>query len=259
MLQAVKLGKKRGKQWVLKEINFTVKRGETLVILGPNGSGKSTLLECLTGAEQPDEGEIYWDGKKLSMYSLKEKARKMAVLTQESGHLDVHFIVEELVKMGRFPHQGKWPFPSEEDEKKAEWAMRDADVIHLRDRWLMHLSGGERQRVSLARILAQEAEWLILDEPTTFLDVQYQVLLLDLLKTWQRKKGFSLILVLHDMNLAAQIADQLLLLKEGTVQFMGPPHEVIRADRIEQVFGIRPIVIEHPQFGVPQILVQANL
>lgn len=259
MLKAVNLGKKRGDRWVLKEVNFTVERGETLVILGPNGSGKSTLLQCLTGAEQPDEGNIYWYGKELSMYSLKEKACMMAVLTQESGHLDAHFVVEELVQMGRFPHQGKWPFPTVEDDEKTELAMREADVIQFRDRWLMQLSGGERQRVSLARILAQEAEWLILDEPTTFLDVQYQILLLELLKTWQRKKDFSLILVLHDLNLAAQIADRLLLLKEGKVQIIGTPHEVIRAHWIENVFGIRPIVIEHPQFGVPQILVQAHL
>jgi len=257
MLEIINLGKKRGGRWVLKEIDLTVNRGETFVILGPNGSGKSTLLECLTGAEQPDEGKIYWDGKELSAYSLKEKARKMAVLTQETGHLDAHFQVEDLVRMGRFPHQGKWPLPTAEDEEITERAMREADVFRFRDRWLMQLSGGERQRVSLARILAQEANWLILDEPTTYLDIQYQVMILELLKKWQREKGLTLILVLHDVNLAAQVADRLLFLKDGRVQTIGTPDEVVSAKWIEKVYGIRPMIIPHPESGVPQVLIQA--
>ncbi|MBA4494818.1 heme ABC transporter ATP-binding protein [Paenactinomyces guangxiensis] len=257
MLSAKGLKKSYGERVILDRVDLRLERGECLGILGPNGSGKSTLVKLITGEERPDQGGIWLAEKELSAYSPKERAKKMAVLSQESIG-PVPYSVEDVVKMGRHPYQGSWPWLRPADNKIVQDVMKETDVFPLRDRFVSQLSGGERQRVAIAKAMAQEPELLVLDEPTTYLDIQYQLAILDLLKSWQERKQLAILIVLHDLNLAAQYCDRLLLLKEGRTVKAGKPEEVIQPAWIEEVYGVKPLVIYHPQLQVPQVFLQSN-
>jgi iron complex transport system ATP-binding protein len=257
MLTAKDLRKSYGNLRVLEGIHLQIKQGECLGIIGPNGSGKSTLVKLLVGEEQPDQGEVILEEKKLSRYSKKERAQKVAVLPQEGMPL-VPFTVEEVVRMGRHPYVGRWPWISEADQTIVEQVMVATGIDRYRGRLVEELSGGERQRVAIAKAMAQEPTLLVLDEPTTFLDIQYQLAILDLLYQWQREKSLTMITVLHDLNLAAQYCDRLLMMKEGKVVKVGLPHEVLQSDLIEEVYGVRPLIVSHPKLNVPQIFLQSQ-
>lgn len=256
MLVAKGLSKSYGDQKVLSQVDVRVNRGEFLVILGPNGSGKSTLLKLLVGEEPPGAGSVWLKGKELCHYSLKERAQTIAVLAQ-AGLKDVPFTVEEVVRLGRHPYLGKWPWLRSCDEEIVQRVMEETDVLAFKHRLVAELSGGERQRVAIAKAMAQDPELLVLDEPTTYLDLQYQLAILDLIKEWQQQKQQTVIAVLHDVNLAAQYGDRLLLLKEGKVVQAGSPEEMIQPQLIESVFGVKPLVIPHPTLQVPQVFLQS--
>lgn len=256
LLQAEQLSKRIGGRWILQGISLAVSPGEMIGILGPNGSGKSTLLSCLVGEKKADSGQVWLRGRLLTEISNKERAQIIAVLTQEQlGEID--FTVKGIVEMGRHPYLGRWPWLSEQDEQAVERVMRETDSLPLAERIFAQLSGGEKQRVSLARALAQEPSLLVLDEPTAYLDLKYQFALLNWVKHWQKESGLAVIIVLHDLNLAAQYCDRLLVLKEGRVVRQGTPQEVIVEEMIEEVYGMTPILLEHPLLGVPQMLLTA--
>ncbi|SEM90683.1 heme ABC transporter ATP-binding protein [Lihuaxuella thermophila] len=257
MLIAEGITKLYGGKKILDGIHLRLERGEFLGLLGPNGSGKSTLVKCLTGEERPDAGTIWLEGKELFSYSRKERAQKIAVLPQE-GMEPVPFTVEEVVMMGRYPYQGKWSWLEAADREMVNRVLQETGIDHLSGRFVHHLSGGERQRVALAKTMAQEPELLVLDEPTTYLDIRYQCHLLELIRSWQERKQLTVLIILHDINLAAQYCDRLLLLKEGKLVQSGKPEEVIQPTVIEEVYGVKPLVIRHPQLQVPQILLPSE-
>ncbi|MRG28303.1 heme ABC transporter ATP-binding protein [Laceyella tengchongensis] len=256
LLRAEGLGKRLGGRWVLHEISLEVASGEMVGIIGPNGSGKSTLLSCLVGEKKADTGQVWLRDRPLAEMGAKERARQIAVLAQEEVG-EIYFTVKGIVEMGRHPHLGHWPWLGERDERIVADVLRQTDSQHLAERIFAGLSGGEKQRVSLARALAQEPVLLVLDEPTAYLDLKYQFALLNWIKQWQASCGLTVIMVLHDLNLAAQYCDRLLVLKQGRIVRQGTPHEVIVPEMVEAVYGMSPIVVEHPLLGVPQVLLTA--
>ncbi|WP_426449195.1 ABC transporter ATP-binding protein [Paenibacillus sp. S-38] len=247
------LGKSFGARTVLQGIDLEVRAGEWLGILGPNGSGKSTLLHMLSGVETPDRGGIELEGRPLAGYSRRELARLLAVLPQDALP-PLGFTVREIVEMGRYPYQN-WLGDEKEDRSAlVERILSWLKLEELQERTVDALSGGERQRVALGRALAQEPKLLLLDEPTTFLDIGYQLEMLERIDRWKEECGMTVVSVLHDLNLASMFCDRLLLLHEGRIRGIGTPEEVLQPEGLEQVYGTRPYVLPHPDGGVPQIL-----
>ncbi|MBO8172341.1 MAG: ABC transporter ATP-binding protein [Bacillaceae bacterium] len=258
MLEARKIGKKWGEEWVLQDIRFSVKPGECLGIIGPNGSGKSTLLKVLSGAEKPDTGEVLLDHKPIRNYSNRKLAMKMAVLPQE-GLQPYPVTVYDTIMMGRYPYLKWYQHESGEDRRVVQDILEETSLTGLAYKTLDQLSGGERQRVAIARAMAQQPEIMMLDEPTTYLDIGYQLSILNGLKSWQRKKSATLIIVLHDLNLAVQYCDRILLMEKGRVYKWGSGRDVMDASTLQKIYGVRPVVIEHPDLKVPQIILQSGL
>jgi iron complex transport system ATP-binding protein len=235
---------------VLHDVTFDVRLGEILALLGPNASGKTTLLKNMAGLLQPNSGCVTIDGIDLKSLPHRERARAIAFVPQtEDTFLD--FSAEQTVLMGRAPYVGTWGFESAEDRAQARAAMERTDTWNLRERGLSELSGGERQRVILARALAQEAKLLLLDEPTSHLDVRYQKEILDLCAALNAENGLTVIMTLHDLNLAALYAHRLLLLKEGQIVRLGNPEDTLTAETISEVFGVPMKVAKDPKSGLP--------
>lgn len=238
---------------VLDAVSFTAGRGEFFMILGPNGAGKSSLLKLLAGIEKPRSGHIKVLGKALADYSVRDLAREVAMVAQQAP-MDFPFSVAETVLMGRSPHLGLLGLEGEKDFAIAEEAMRFTEVAHLGARRLDQLSGGERQRVMIARAICQGPKIILLDEPTTALDPAHQVRIMDLMERFRQEKGTTVIMVSHDLNLAAMYADRLLLLKEGKVVVIGSPGEVITPDFIGQSYDCELLIDENPLGGVPRVM-----
>lgn len=258
MIRAESLYKQYGEKPILEDISFTIKDREVLGIIGPNGSGKSTLLKLLSGIEAPASGQVYLAGKEVQSYSRKEIAKRVAVLQQEALPM-LGFTVREVVEMGRFPFQNWLGEDVIDVDLLIDSILDKMSLTALSDRHLEQLSGGERQRVGLAKTMAQSPHLLMLDEPTTYLDIGHQIQLLDRIRSWQLQEKMTVISVLHDLNLAALYCDRLLLLNEGRIEAIGTPHEIIKAELIEQVYGVRPIIMMHPSNGLPQIILDGKL
>jgi iron complex transport system ATP-binding protein len=242
-------------QPILKDVGFAVRRGELFGIIGPNGSGKSTLLKLLSGVESAEAGALELDGRAVKAYSRKELARWVAVLQQDALPA-IGFTVRDVVEMGRFPFQNWLGEEPEDQAQLLDEIMEKLALMHLAERTLEHLSGGERQRVALAKVMAQQPKLLLLDEPTTYLDIGYQVQMMDAVRRWQAEADLTVVAVLHDLNLAAQYCDRLLVLREGAVAQVGTPQEVMRRELIADVYGTEPIITAHPVSGAPQIMLQ---
>lgn len=257
IIEVDRLSKRFDNQPVLEEISFSVKRGECLGIIGPNGSGKSTLLKLLSGVESTTAGRIELNGKQIEQYNRKELAKWLAVLQQESLP-PIGFTVREVIEMGRFPFQNWLGEETTDFERLIDVILNKMGLDDLSDRHLEYLSGGERQRVALGKTMAQQPKLLMLDEPTTYLDIGHQVLLMDRIREWQLEEDLTVISVLHDLNLAALYCDRLLLLHNGRVVATGSPEDIIRTDLIEEVYGTAPIVMKHPVYGLPQIILQGD-
>ncbi|MCH5583367.1 ABC transporter ATP-binding protein [Shimazuella sp. AN120528] len=258
IIHAKEISKIFGSQIVLDSIDILVESNEWVSILGPNGSGKSTLLSCLAGSSKIDSGKIEIKGKDIYQYAGKDKAKIIAFLTQEALP-DMPNTVEEIVQMGRYPHQtSRLPWLQKQDMQVVEEAMVFTETISLRHRQMSQLSGGERQRVSMALALAQQPEILLLDEPTTYLDVYYQLAFFDLLKKWQKRNKTTIISVLHDLNLASLYSDRCLLLRDGKLIDAGEVTEILTLDNVKQTYGIEPIILKHPLKKVPQILLKGE-
>lgn len=255
MIEVNGLSKSFDGKTVLNELSFAVAAGETLGIIGPNGSGKSTLLKLISGVDAPDAGHIRLDGKPVQAYSRKELARWLAVLQQDALP-PVGFTVREVLEMGRFPFQNWLGDEPEDRSGLIDGIMEQLRLKPFASRSLEHLSGGERQRVALGKVMAQQPRLLLLDEPTTYLDIGYQMQMMDTVRRWQEEERLTVVAVLHDLNLAAQYCDRLLLVRGGRLVRIGTPWEVLERGLIMDVYETDPIVTSHPVSGVPQLLLQ---
>ncbi|OLO10456.1 ABC transporter [Chromohalobacter japonicus] len=235
---------------VLDGVDLTVAEGKLTVLLGANGSGKSTLLKTLARTLIPSAGQVCLDGKDIHRCNTREVAQRLGILPQGPVAPE-GLTVRQLVGMGRFPHQRLWRQDAEQDARAIREAMAYADVTEFAERSVDALSGGQRQRCWIAMVLAQETDLILLDEPTTFLDLKVQVDLLELLSRLAHEHGRTLLLVLHDLNLAAAYADQLVMMREGQIVTRGAPQEVFTATNLKHVFDLDAHVLEDPETGSP--------
>lgn len=248
MLDIESLSFNYGAAKVLDNITFSAEKGECIGILGPNGSGKSTLLKTLSRILDPTSGRVVLCGKELERYSTKELARSMAVVPQDTN-IDFDFTCLEVVLMGRNPHMRRFEIEGRKDADIAREAMMLTNTWHLRERPFVELSGGERQRVIIARALAQQPSVLLLDEPVSHLDINHQIEILDLVERLKKERGLVVIIILHDMNLAARYCDRLILLFNNSILATGGPDEVITQENIRKAFRANVMVKKHPVTG----------
>lgn len=238
---------------VLQDITFEMKKGQILGIIGPNGSGKTTLLRCVSKSLIPSNGTIFLDGKNVNTYSNVEYAKLLSVVPQISLFTP-GFSVFETVMLGRYPHLGMLQKESEEDYSIVNSVLEQVKITHLMTRDVSELSGGEKQLVAISLALAQEPKLLCLDEPTIHLDISMQYMIMNLCRELSRSKQLGILVVLHDLTLAAQYCDQLILLKNGQLQAKGSPKEVISSSIISETFGVEVIIGTDSSTGLQYIL-----
>ncbi len=244
--------------WTLNGLTFEVARGETLGIIGPNGSGKTSLLKLLAKILRPQEGTIHLFDAELGVLSQSAVARLVAYVPQDFQQI-FPFTIAEMVLMGRFPHHQNrqilsgFRWDTVEDIEQATQSMDMMDVAHLANRFISDVSGGERQRAIIARALAQEPSVLLLDEPMAFLDLNHQLEICRTLRRLNEECGLTVLVISHDLNLASQYCDRLLLMKEGQVARLGPPQDLIQPEVLEEVYGCRVLVDRHPDSGLPRV------
>lgn len=226
-----------GKNKILKDVTFQIQDGQITTIMGANGSGKSTLFSLMTKNLYPRKGKIFLHGKNIQNLVLKDFARKVSIVHQYNASSD-DITVERLVSFGRTPHMKMMQGRSDEDERLIQWAMEVTSIEKYRNREASRLSGGQRQRVWIAMALAQNTKILFLDEPTTYLDIRYQIEILELVKKLNQEFGITIIMVLHDINQAIYFSDKVIGLKDGLVAVQGNPQDVINRESIKQLYGI---------------------
>ncbi|HXT37658.1 MAG TPA: heme ABC transporter ATP-binding protein [Chloroflexota bacterium] len=241
-----------GDRVVLHGVDLTLVSGQMMALIGRNGSGKSTLLRCLAGALAPLAGEVVLEGAPLSRVERRTRARILAVVPQEL-RVPFPFSVREVVELGRAPYAGFLALPSSEDRLAVESALHATSLIEIAERPFQQLSGGEHQRVSLAMALAQQPRILLLDEPTTHLDIAHQMGFLHLVGRLCADQGLAVLAAIHDINLAALYFDRLAVLADGALVANGAPWDVITEQLVARAFGARVIVSQHPTQGVPQV------
>ncbi|BAZ41527.1 ABC transporter-related protein [Calothrix sp. NIES-4101] len=231
---------------IVENINLSLETGEWLSLVGANGSGKSTLLKLLSRILTPQQGYVLLDGKVIHTEPAQLIAQKLALLPQQQT-IPSGLTVRQLVSLGRTPHQPWWQWElNSQDREKVEAAIMQTRLDKLRDRSVENLSGGERQRAFLALALAQEPKVLLLDEPTTYLDINYQLQLLELLRELNQQQNLTIVTVLHELNLAARYSSRIALLKQGQLWDVGTPKQVLTNEAIAQVFGVESVIIETP-------------
>ena len=235
---------------VVKNLTADIPTGEITAIVGANASGKSTLLRALARLLRPSEGAVYLDGADICSLPTRSVAARLGLLPQ-SPRVPDGVLVEDLVRRGRYPHQRLFSQWSKTDDQAVERALNLTGLVELRSRPVDELSGGQRQRVWIAMALAQDASMMLLDEPTTFLDIAHQVEMLDLLARLNETENRTVVMVLHDLNQACRYASHIIALADGRIEAAGPPAEVVTADLIERVFGLRVSVISCPVTGTP--------
>ncbi|MGP4114563.1 ABC transporter ATP-binding protein [Streptomyces sp. 4N509B] len=242
---------------IAERLSLAVPDHSFTVIVGPNACGKSTLLRALARMLKPTEGSVLVDGRAIGSLPTKRLARMLGLLPQTPLAPD-GITVADLVARGRYPHQGLLRQWSPQDERVVAEAMADTGVAELAERYVDELSGGQRQRVWIAMALAQQTPLLLLDEPTTFLDIAHQIDVLELCSRLHREQGRTLVAVLHDLNHAARYATHLVALRDGRVVAEGPPGEVVTAELVEEVFRLPCRVIEDPETGTPLVVPSAR-
>ncbi|MFF1712888.1 ABC transporter ATP-binding protein [Streptomyces sp. NPDC058268] len=238
---------------VVHELDLAVPDGKVTVIVGPNACGKSTTLRALGRLLKPRSGAVLLDGEALAKLPTKKIAQQIGLLPQTPVAPEA-ITVADLVARGRQPHQHWWQQWSEEDERAVREAMERTDVATLAERSVDELSGGQRQRVWIAMALAQETELLLLDEPTTYLDIAHQVEVLDLVRQLNHDRGRTVVVVLHDLNQAARYADHLVAMRTGRIVAEGAPADVVTEDLVRDVFGLECVVVPDPVTGSPLVV-----
>ncbi|WP_270474571.1 ABC transporter ATP-binding protein [Clostridium cochlearium] len=236
---------------ILKNINISFERNKFYSILGPNGSGKTTLLKNILKALPTTDKTIYIDAFDINNYKNKDLAKKMSSVPQNTN-LEFDFTSFDVVLMGRSPHLKRFERESNKDYEIVREAMEITNTWHLKDKYINQLSGGERQKVIIARALAQESSIILLDEPISNLDIQNQIEIMDTLKFLNR--DVTIISVLHDLNLAAQYSDYILLLKNGEIFFKGTPEKVLSVNNLKYVYDVNTYIIKNPVTGKPHII-----
>ncbi len=245
-----------GKKEILRDVSFTVRRGEYLSIVGPNGAGKTTLVKCIDRILTGGTGRIDVCGRPLGQYKQIELARRISYVPQADGRVSP-FTVEQFVLMGRYPYLSPFSAIGKEDRREVRRAMQRTGTLEFADRLLGTLSGGERQKVYVAAALAQQTEILLLDEPTTFLDYRHQAEIRTLLGEINRVSGVTVVAVTHDLNHAVLQSDRIVALREGRVVFCGPAREVMKPDVLQQIYGTSLLLVDHPDAGMPVIVPHA--
>lgn len=238
---------------VVEDFDLTVPPGRITCIVGANACGKSTVLRAMARLLKPRGGQVLLDGRDLHSLPTKQVARTLGLLPQ-SPIAPEGIVVADLVARGRHPHQGMLARWTAQDEEAVAEALRLTDTAGIADRSVDELSGGQRQRTWIAMSLAQQTDVLLLDEPTTFLDVSHQVDVLDLLTDLNRQRGTTIVMVLHDLNLAARYADHLIAVRAGRLHAAGDPSQVLTAEVVREVFGMESQVIDDPVSGKPIVL-----
>lgn len=228
----------------LQNIALDIKEGEFFGIIGPNGSGKTTLLKCISGYLTPDSGQVLLDGRDVQTMRTREIAKTMA-LVQQHASMEYDFTVQDIVLTGRNPHLKRMQTETSQDYAIAKTAMQRAEILPLKDRMVTELSGGEWQRMILARALAQQAGIMLLDEPVAGLDIKHQVAFLRTAKQLGTSEHFSVICILHDLNLALQYCDRIALISHGTLHSLGTPKQVLTKENLESVYGIPVNIIKN--------------
>ncbi|NTF44653.1 ABC transporter ATP-binding protein [Rhizobium rhizogenes] len=227
-----------GRRKALSDFELSMRRGEIRALIGPNGSGKSTALQALAGLLKPAQGQVTIESVAVASMSRRAIARKLAFLPQQPSAPD-EMTIAQLVRQGRFPHVGLFRTYDRKDEEAIEWALDCTGLTSLADRTLQELSGGERQRAWISAALAQEAGILLLDEPTSFLDIGYQVEVLDLVHRLSRERGVTIIMAIHDINQAIAVSDRISLLEKGELRFDGEPRALAESGLIEKTFRVK--------------------
>jgi len=252
VITVTKLNYAYGDISVLRDISFQIQRSDFFIIIGPNGSGKTTLLRLLAGIISPGDGRIDVLGDSIEDYTRKSLARKIAYVSQ-TVPVDFPFTVSEVVLMGRSPHLGMLGLEKEKDLVTAKQAMEFTELDHLADRRMNQLSGGECQRVFIARAICQETDIILLDEPTASLDLAHQTRIMDLMEKLQKERDITVVMVSHDVNLAAMYGKTLLLLKEGQIVSRGKTDEVLTFQTLEAAYGCTLLVDESPLGRFPRV------
>lgn len=233
----------------LNGVTTAIPKGKITTIIGPNGCGKSTLLSVMSRNNRPLEGQARLENRDLVEYKPKEFAKKFAIVYQQND-IPQDLTVEKLVMFGRMPYSSLLKKKTEEDEEAVTWALSCTNLLDKRESDLSALSGGERQRVWIAMALAQKSEILCLDEPTTYLDIYYQLELLELVKELNDKHHLTIVMVLHDINQAIRYSDHIILMKNGQIIAEGLPREVITKEVIKDVYGVNAVFHEDEQLGL---------
>ncbi|HFI2472369.1 TPA: ABC transporter ATP-binding protein [Streptococcus suis] len=239
-----------GKKSILSDLSIDFPTGKITSIIGANGCGKSTLLRALSRILPADKGTVYLDGKDMQQISTKEIAKRLALLPQVQENLD-GICVYDLVSYGRFPHQNAFGRLTDLDREKIAWALTETQTMAFAHTPLQSLSGGQRQRVWIAMALAQDTDIILLDEPTTYLDMHHQLEVLELLQRLNSENGKTIVMVLHDLNHAARFSDYIIAMKDGHILQEGSPEEVITVEHLRQLFAIEADILPASHFGYP--------
>lgn len=238
---------------IVEDLSFTIQSGEITTIIGPNGCGKSTILKTLARIHKAKSGFVYLDGKAIHKIPTKQIAQKMAVLPQ-SPDAPAGLTVFDLISYGRSPHQKGFARLSDRDKEVIEWALKVTGLEELRDQDVDTLSGGQRQRAWIAMAIAQETELLLLDEPTTYLDMAHQLEILKLLKKLNEDENRTIVMVIHDLNHAARFSDRMIAMNKGRLMKEGTAEEVMTAEVLKNVFQIDAVVVTDPRTNKPVCL-----
>ncbi|MCS6801274.1 MAG: ABC transporter ATP-binding protein [Chloroflexota bacterium] len=242
----------------MHDVSVRLRERAITALVGPNGSGKSTLLRTMARLLQPERGVVLLDGRAITSLPTREVARRLGVLPQAPS-APAGLTVRELVEQGRFPYLGPLRLPGARDREAVDRALEMTELTAFADRPLDTLSGGERQRAWIALVLAQDPAALLLDEPTTYLDIEHQLQVLQLLRRLPEERGMTIAVVLHDLNHASRFADRIVVLQEGRVVTEGPPETVVTAEVLAQVFRVRAHLLHDPVSGRPAFLPLATL
>jgi len=248
MIEAKKIKLRYDSKTVVHDFDMEVRMGEVVALIGPNGSGKSTVLKAISRLMPCCAGVVHLDGRDIHKLPTREVACRLAMLSQ--NHITPpDFTVRELVTYGRIPHQKWYESISEEDRSIVEWAIGQTRLEHLADRSVNTLSGGERQRAWIALALAQKPQVLLLDEPTTFLDICHQLEVMELIKTLNTELGLTVVMVLHDMNQAVAYSHRLVVIKDGRLVTEGAPKDVLTPKLLRDVYNVEAEIAHHPLTG----------